>query len=77
MEKLMDKTDVARAFRVTVKGVDKWVSERKIPYIKISAKCVRFRPSAIQAYLNSRTVRPEVRNSLRTTQDALKNLKKL
>jgi predicted DNA-binding transcriptional regulator AlpA len=68
MEKLMDKKGVARAFGVTVKAVDKWVSDKKLPYIKISPKCVRFRPSAIRAYLNSRTVRPEARNSLTTMQ---------
>ena len=62
----MNKKDVAVAFGVTVKAVDKWVCERKIPYIKVSPKCVRFRPSAIQGYLNTRTVRPEVRPSLKT-----------
>jgi predicted DNA-binding transcriptional regulator AlpA len=67
MEKLMDKRAVALAFGVTVKAVDKWVCEKKIPYIKISAKCVRFRASAIQGYLNTRTVKPEVRTSFRTT----------
>jgi hypothetical protein len=66
MEKLMDKKDVARAFGVTVKAVDKWVSEKKIPYIKVTAKCVRFRPSAIRKYLTVRTVKPGVRSSLRT-----------
>jgi predicted DNA-binding transcriptional regulator AlpA len=56
MEKLMDKKRIATAFGVTVKVVDKWVCEKKIPHIKISPKCVRFRPSAIKAYLYSRTV---------------------
>ena len=66
MEKLMDKKDVALAFGVSVKAVDKWVAEKKIPFIRVSAKCVRFRPAAIQGYLNRRTVRPGVRSSLRT-----------
>jgi hypothetical protein len=66
MEKLMKKQDVARAFGVTVKAVDKWVCDGKIPFIKISAKCVRFRPSAIRVYLSIRTVRPGCRNSLKT-----------
>jgi hypothetical protein len=73
MEKLMDKKDVARAFGVTVKAVDKWVSEKKIPYIKISAKCVRFRPTAIQGYLNTRTIKPEARNSLKSRGDSYGN----
>ena len=64
MEKLLKKKDVAEAFGVTVKAVDKWVGAKKIPYIRISGKCVRFRPAAIQGYLEKRTIKPEVRNSL-------------
>lgn len=66
MEKLMKKNDVAEAFGVTVKAVDKWVCQKKIPYIKISGKCVRFRPSVIRGFLEKRTVKPEVRPSLKT-----------
>ena len=66
MEKLLKKKDVAEAFGVTVKAVDKWVGAKKIPYIRISGKCVRFRPAAIQGYLDKRTVKPDVRNSLVT-----------
>ena len=66
MEKLMKKKDVADAFGVTIKAVDKWVCAKKIPYIKISGKCVRFRPVAIQGYLDRRTIKPNVRNSLTT-----------
>jgi predicted DNA-binding transcriptional regulator AlpA len=72
MEKLLNKKDVAEAFGVTVKAIDKWVSERRIPYIKISAKCVRFRPSAIKKYLDRRTVKPQVRPSLRTRRSSPK-----
>lgn len=66
MEKLMKKKDVAEAFGVTIKAVDKWVCQRKIPFIKISGKCVRFRPAVIQHYLEKRTVNPRVRSSLKT-----------
>jgi excisionase family DNA binding protein len=75
MDRLMKTQDVARVFGVTVKAVERWISEKRIPYIKISSKCIRFRQSAIQGYLRSRTVKPEVRNSLRTTQNALTRLK--
>jgi hypothetical protein len=65
MEKLLNKAEVAPLFGVTIKAVDKWVSEKKIPYIKISSRCVRFRPAAIQRYLITRTVKPEVRNTFK------------
>ena len=45
MEKLLKKKAVADAFGVTIKAGDKWVCAKKIPYIKISGKCVRFRPA--------------------------------
>jgi len=66
MEKLLKKKDVAEAFGVSVKAVDKWVGAKKIPYIRISGKCIRFRPAAIQGYLEKRTIKPDVRNSFMT-----------
>lgn len=68
MERLLNKKEVAQAFGVTVKAVDKWVCSRQIPFIKLSGKCVRFRPATIRSYLDKRTVKAKVRNSLKTKQ---------
>lgn len=57
MEKLMNKKEVAETFGVTVKAIDKWVCEKKIPYIKLSRKCVRFAPSEVQSFLNKLRVK--------------------
>lgn len=65
----MKKKDVADAFGVTIKAVDKWVQTKRIPFVKISEKCVRFRPDAIRGYLKARTVKPNVRNSFTTKVD--------
>jgi predicted DNA-binding transcriptional regulator AlpA len=67
MEKLMNKREVAAAFGVTVKAVDKWVSMKLVPFIKISRKCVRFSPYEIKKFLKERKVKSTGRNSLRTT----------
>ncbi len=64
--RLLMKKDVARLFGVTVKAVDKWVSERKIPFIRISRKCIRFDENVIEAFLAKRTVKDRVRPSLKT-----------
>jgi len=68
MERLLNKKEVAQAFGVSVKAVDKWVCSRQIPFIRVSGKCVRFRPGVIQDYLTKRTVKAEVRNSFKTKQ---------
>jgi predicted DNA-binding transcriptional regulator AlpA len=64
--RLLMKKDVASLFGVTVKAVDKWVSERKIPFIRISRKCIRFDENVIEAFLAKRTIKDRVRPSLKT-----------
>ncbi len=59
MERLLNKQEVAETFGVTVKAIDKWVCEKKIPYLKLSKKCVRFIPSEIRSYINKLRVKPE------------------
>jgi excisionase family DNA binding protein len=59
VEKLLDKRALAEVLGVTLKTVDKWVSEKRVPFIRITGKCVRFVPAAVQAYLESKTVAPD------------------
>ena len=58
MEKLMNKQQVAEAFGLTVKAIDKWVCEKRIPFVKLSKKCVRFVPSDIQAFVDQLRMGP-------------------
>jgi predicted DNA-binding transcriptional regulator AlpA len=58
VEKLLNKKEIAEALGVSVKAIDKWVCEQKIPYIKISQKCVRFVPEQIRAFLNKHRITP-------------------
>jgi excisionase family DNA binding protein len=66
--RLLMKKEVANLFGVTVKAVDKWVSEQKIPFIRISRKCIRFDERVIEKFLAKRTVKDRVRPSLKTRQ---------
>jgi excisionase family DNA binding protein len=59
MEKLMDKKELAEVLGVTVKTIDKWVSERRLPFVRITGKCVRFIPSEIQAYFVKKETLPK------------------
>lgn len=58
MEKLMNKKEVALTLGVSVKAIDKWLGEGRLPYIRLSRKCIRFNPSEIQSFLKNLKVRP-------------------
>lgn len=51
METLLNKKQVAKLFGVTVKAIDKWMRENRIPYYFLSRKCVRFRESELDEHL--------------------------
>jgi hypothetical protein len=47
---LVDKRVVARATSASVRSVDNWIAERKIPVVRITKRCVRFHlPSVLAA----------------------------
>jgi hypothetical protein len=47
---LVDKRVVARAASASLRSVDNWIAERKIPVIRITKRCVRFHlPSVLAA----------------------------
>jgi len=49
---------VAEYLGVPVGTVYAWVSQRRIPFIRISGRCVRFDPEAINAWLDSNRSEP-------------------
>lgn len=40
---LMTKAEIARALRVSVRTVNSWMLQRKLPFLRITRRCVRFR----------------------------------
>jgi hypothetical protein len=47
---LVRKQDVADAASVSPRSVDNWMRQRRIPFVRLSARCVRFHlPSVIAA----------------------------
>jgi excisionase family DNA binding protein len=60
MIRLMKKADVAKALGVSIKTVDKWIQDKRIPFIRISRKCVRFNPIEVQRFLDERTTKETV-----------------
>jgi hypothetical protein len=42
IESLPDKRAVAKHFGVSVRTVDRWIAERRVPHLKFSKRCIRF-----------------------------------
>ncbi|KPJ58517.1 MAG: hypothetical protein AMJ46_14060 [Latescibacteria bacterium DG_63] len=54
---LLNKRQVADCLGVELYTMDAWVSQRRIPYIKLG-RSVRFDPSEIEAWLEEKKVEP-------------------
>jgi hypothetical protein len=50
------KADLAREQQVSIRTVDKWIAERKIPFKKLSPRLVRFDLDAVARALDRYTV---------------------
>jgi len=48
---LLKRHQLARALNASPRSVDNWQRQKKIPYIKISPRCVRFYLPAVLAAL--------------------------
>jgi hypothetical protein len=48
---LLKRHQLARAINTSPRSIDNWQKERKIPFIKISSRCVRFHLASVLAAL--------------------------
>ncbi|MBT3267004.1 helix-turn-helix domain-containing protein [Candidatus Poribacteria bacterium] len=55
-ERFLNVDDVAALFGVSPKTVYGWVHAKAIPHMKLSRSVLRFRPSDIEAWAESRAV---------------------
>jgi len=51
------KADLAQEQRVSIRTVDKWIHDRKIPFKKLSPRLVRFDLDAVEKALSRYTVK--------------------
>ena len=58
MERLLNIDEVSKLLGVEVSTIYSWTSKKKIPFIRLSGKLVRFRESEIQKWLEERSVDP-------------------
>ena len=48
-----DKNDAAKLLGVKPRTIEKWTSERRIPHVRISHRCVRYRLDELEAWFDS------------------------
>ncbi|MBI4490644.1 MAG: helix-turn-helix domain-containing protein [Deltaproteobacteria bacterium] len=58
MEQLLDPETAGKMLGIRTLTVYRWVRERKIPFLKVGG-AVRFRPSALEAWLKEREHLPQ------------------
>jgi excisionase family DNA binding protein len=49
--KLVTKPVIAARYNCTVRTIDNWIAERRIPFLKIGRKMVRFDPDECDRFL--------------------------
>jgi excisionase family DNA binding protein len=48
-DQLLTKLEIARCCKVGARTVEKWVAERRIPYIRVGHRTLRFDKTAVMA----------------------------
>ncbi len=59
---MLDIHELSKELKISTGGIYHWVSQRKIPYLKIGRN-IRFDPEAIKQWLESKEVNPKNLNS--------------
>ena len=54
---LVNKKIVARAASVSPRTIDNWIRQKRIPFLRISKRCVRFRVRDVLRALDAFTVK--------------------
>jgi excisionase family DNA binding protein len=54
---LLNRRQIAARYRVGVRTVDRWIAEKRIPVLKLGARCLRFDPERCDAAIRAFEVR--------------------
>jgi excisionase family DNA binding protein len=57
-EELMDVTEAAKFLGISPGTLYHWVSQRRIPVVHFSMRCIRFRRSDIEKWIATRVIQP-------------------
>ena len=67
MEKLLTKKDVLEMLGIKESTLYTWVHRKKIPYIKLGKRCLRFRENDILEWISYKAVRSQTDESSQST----------
>jgi excisionase family DNA binding protein len=62
---LLDYDEAAKLLGVRRGTMYAWVSQRRVPFIRFSARCVRFDRAELQAWVEEHRVKPGAPRSVR------------
>jgi len=57
IERLDNKKTIARVASVSLRTIDTWMKQKRIPYLRLSARCIRFDRRAVLRALGAYTVK--------------------
>jgi len=57
IEGLDNKKTIAQALSVSPRTIDNWMREKRIPYLRLSPRCIRFDRRAVLRALGTYTVK--------------------
>ena len=52
IEQLPTRRDIAIRYRVSLRTIDRWIAEKRIPYIRLGTRSIRFRWDAVEKAIN-------------------------
>jgi predicted site-specific integrase-resolvase len=67
---LLTKRDLAQQCRVSMRTIDGWIRDKKIPVIHMSQRCVRFRADRVAEALDRLETRAAGTPKVRTVEEA-------
>jgi excisionase family DNA binding protein len=59
MEKLLSIQEVSEITGLSVGTLYHWVSQQRIPVVRFSSRCIKFRVSDVEAWLSAKAVATE------------------
>jgi excisionase family DNA binding protein len=56
-KRLLSKKELARAFGVSTRTIDNWIAQKRIPFLRLSARLIKFNAARVELALARYEVR--------------------
>ena len=65
MEKLLSIEDLSVMLQVSKATIYSWTSQKKIPFVKLGSKMLRFKESEIDKMIDDKSIHPNVHSQIK------------